>query len=179
MKKAVLAALAVVLTLSVAACGSDSKETPKLGAEEKKVAANISKTFSNESSGALTAKEADCFADGFVEKVGVKKLKAAKLINEKGELNQTGAKFDDEISGKFADAFLGCVDYQKRQAEEIAKADKKVDAVKLQACLEKEMPESYVKKLIVASQTQSADGAKLVEESTKKLSGCKTQATAK
>ncbi len=179
MKKAVLAALSVGLMLSVAACGSDGKDTPKLAGEEKKVAANIAKTFSSESSGALTTTEADCFANGFVDKVGVEKLKKAKLITAKGELNQSGAKFDDEISGKFADAFLGCVDYQKRQAEEIAKADAKVDEAKLQACLEKDMPESYVRKLIVASQTQSADSAKLVEESTKKLTTCKTQATKK
>lgn len=179
MKKAVLAALGVLLLLAVTACGSGTKAAPKLSKEEKKVADNIAKTFTSQSSGALSKKEADCFARGFVQAVGVKKLKSAKLITATDELNQSGAQFDKSISTKFADAFLGCVDYQKRQAEEIAKADSKVDATKLRTCLEKQMPESYVKKLIIASQTQSADGAKLVEESTKKLTACKTEATKK
>lgn len=182
MTKAVLAALGLALVLSVSGCGGDdSKETasPKLTAAEKKVAANIAKSFSTSASGALSTKEADCFATAFVAAVGVKKLTSAKLITEAGELNPTGAQFDKDISGKFADAFLGCVAYQERQAKEIAKADAKVDAKKLQACLEKEMPESYVKKLIIASQTQEKDGEKLVEESNKKLTGCKTEATKK
>jgi hypothetical protein len=180
MKKAVLAALGVVLMLAVAACGgSDTTTTPKVSAAEKKVIANIAKSFSSNASGSLSPKEAECFAGGFVDSVGLKKLTAAKLITADGELNQSGAKFDEEISGKFADAFLGCVNYSQRQAAAIAKADAKVDAVKLQACLEKDMPESYVKKLIIASQTQSADSAKLTSESTQKLTTCKTAATKK
>jgi hypothetical protein len=180
MKKALLAALGVLLLVTLTACGgSGSKNKVSLDKEEKKVAANIAKSFTSPSSGALTTTEAKCFSQGFVDKVGVAKLKSAKLITATGELNQSGAVFTKDISEKFADAFLGCVDYQKRQADEIAKADTKVDAAKLQACLKKEMPESYVKNLIVASQTQSSDSAKLVQESTAKLTSCKTQATKK
>jgi hypothetical protein len=182
MKKAILAALGVLLLVAVTACGSgksDHKATPSLSKDEKAVAAKISKSFTEQSSGALTKTEADCFAKDFVDKVGLTKLKSAKLITAAGDLNTSGAKFDASLSGKFADAFLGCVDYQKRQAEEIAKADTTVDVTKLQACLKREMPESYVKKLIVAAQTQDTTSSALVEESTKKLTSCKTEATTK
>lgn len=176
MKKAVIAALAGLLLLTVAACGS-SKHT--LSAEEKKVAANIAKSFTAESSGALSTKESTCFADDFVGKVGVPKLKAAKLIDANGQLNQASAKFDTTLATQFAQSFLGCVDYQKRQAQVIASADPKVDATKLEACLKTAMPKDYVTKLIVASYTQSSTTTSLISDSTKKLQDCKTKATSK
>lgn len=185
MKKAVLAALGVLLLIALTACGSDKsddkdeKKAVSLTQEEKDTAASIAKAFTEESTGALTTAEATCFAEQFVDSAGLEKLKSAKLIDEAGKLNQTGATFDAEVSGDFADAFLGCVDYHRRQAEEIAKADKTVDAKALESCLEDKMPNSYVKKLIVASQTQSDDGAKLGEESNKFLTDCKTEATKK
>ena len=185
MKKAVLAALGVLLLIALTACGSDKsddkddKKSVSLTQEEKDTAASIAKAFTEESTGALTTTEANCFAEQFVDSAGLEKLKSAKLIDESGKLNQTGATFDAEVSGDFADAFLGCVDYHRRQAEEIAKADKTVDAKALESCLEDKMPNSYVKKLIVASQTQSEDGAKLGEESNKFLTDCKTEATKK
>jgi hypothetical protein len=182
MKKALLAAIgALALVVATAGCGSDKAEAkkPDLSKDEKTVVANISKSFASQTSGSLSKKESDCFAENFVDKVGLKKLKEAKLITADGQLNEQGAAFDAEISGEFADAFLGCVDYQARQAEEIAKADTTVDKDKLQSCLEKEMPSDFVKKLIVASQTQSKDSATLVEQSTKKLTDCKTAATKK
>lgn len=185
MKKAVLAALGVLLLIALTACGSDKsdekddKDAVSLSQEEKDTAASIAKAFTEESTGALTTTEATCFAEQFVDAAGLEKLKSSKLIDASGKLNQTGATFDEKISGDFADAFLGCVDYHRRQAEEIAKADDTVDAKVLEACLEDKMPNAYVKKLIVASQTQSDDSAKLGEESNKFLTDCKTEATKK
>jgi hypothetical protein len=182
MKKLLLAATCLLLVPGLSACGSDSsdkKDDASLTKEEKAVSATIADAFSEGASGQLSKKESTCFADAFVADAGLKDLEAANLIDDKGALNQTGAKFDADLSGKFADAFLGCVDYHKRQAEDLAKADKKIDAGKLEACLEDEMPNSYVKKLIVASQVQSSDAVKLGEESNKKLTDCKTDATAK
>src|SRR5215208_5030790 len=130
MFKASSAALAAVLLVAVTGCGSDNsddKDKVSLTKAEKDVAANIGKAFRDQSSGALTKTESTCFAESFVDKVGLKKLESSKLIDADGELNQSSASFDTDISGKFADAFLGCVDYTKRQAEEIAKTDKKID----------------------------------------------------
>jgi hypothetical protein len=181
MKKAALAALAALFLLAVTACGggSSSSDKPKLAPEEKKVAGNIAESFSKQSSGALSSTEATCFADAFVKKAGVPKLKSAGLITASGELDQQNAKFDTELAGQFADAFLGCVNYQARQAEEIAKSDAKVDRAKLESCLDKQMPESFVKELIVASYTQTSNSNKLLSDSTKKLQDCKTAATKK
>lgn len=177
MKKPVLAALSVLLLLALAACGGSSSKKPELSKAEKKVANGIAKTYGQQTQGALSKKESACFADSFVEKVGLKKLKEQKLVNDSGEFNPSGSTVDKNTSELFADAFLGCVDYQKRQAEQIAKADKTVDEKKLEDCLRDELPSPFVKKLIVASQMQSADSAKLIEDSTKKVSACKTKAT--
>jgi hypothetical protein len=181
MFKAASAALGVLILVALTACGSDKsddKDKATLSKSEKDVAANIAKAF-GDSSGALTGAESTCFAESFVDKVGLEKLESSKLINADGELNQASASFDADISGKFADAFLGCVDYTQRQAEEIAKTDKKIDVKALESCLADEMPNSFVKELIVASQTQSEDATKLNEDSTKKLTDCKTKATTK
>ena len=127
MKKPILAALGVLLLLALTACGGSS-DKPKLTKEETKVAGNIAKLFASQSSGALTSKESRCFANRFVDKVGLAKLKKKKLITADGQLNQSGTStFDKATSEQFADAFLACVPYQKRQAEQIAKADKTVD----------------------------------------------------
>lgn len=179
MKKAVFAAVAVLLLLALTACGGSNSKSKTLSAADKKVAANIAKSFTSDSSGALNATEAKCFADDFVSTVGVAKLKSAKLIDANGQLNSSSAKFDTGLATSFAKSFLGCVDYQKKQAQVIAAADPKVDATKLEACLATEMPESYVTKLIVASYTQTAESSKLLNESTQKLQACKTKATSK
>jgi hypothetical protein len=179
MKKAVIAALAVLLLLAVSACGGSAPKAATLGPEEKKVATNIAKSFAADSSGALTAAESQCFANAFVGAAGLAKLKSAKLIDASDQLTQASAKFDTKLATQFANAFLGCVDYQKKQAQVIAAADKKVNAAKLEACLSQSMPESYVSKLIVATYTQTSNSAALITESNQKLETCRTQATSK
>jgi hypothetical protein len=145
----------------------------------EEIAKNIADSFSSGTSGTLTKAESTCFANDFVSSAGVKGLEDAKLIDDKGELNQADAKFTEALAGQFADAFLGCVDYQKRQAEEIAKADTKVDAVKLADCLSNKMPEAEVKKLIVASYTQAKESTTLLQDAQKALETCKKSATKK
>lgn len=179
MKKAIAALAAVVLLLSMSACGGSSKDSDKkdaMSAKEKKVVKTIADSFSQQAAGALTEKEADCFATKFVAGVGVDKMVKAKLVNADGTLNKEGATFDKDISGSFADSFLACVDYQARQAQEIAKTDTKVDEAKLRDCLEEKMPDSFVHDLIVSAQVQGEDSAKLIQQSTKILTGCKKTA---
>lgn len=180
MKKTVLSAVTVLLLLALTACGGGSgkKAKPDLNTEETKVAKTLATSFSAGSQ-ALTKTEATCFADEFVKSAGVQKLKDAKLITAKGELDQSNATWDKPLATEFAEAFLGCVSYQEKQAEVIAKTNPKIDQNKLQACLEKQMPESYVTKLIVAGYTASTDSAKLLQQSQQKLTTCEKQATAK
>jgi hypothetical protein len=180
MKKALSAAFGAALLLVLVACGSGSsgdKHEVTLSKGEKAAAASLEKAFTSSASGALTTKEAQCVATDFVGSVGLAKLKSTKLLTADGQVNTASSPdFDAATSGKFADALLGCVDYQKRLAAETAKADATVDQAKFEACLEKKLPDSLVKKVLVASQTQAKDAAALNEQGTKAMTDCKTDA---
>jgi len=113
-------------------------------------------------------------ATDFVDEVGLTKLKSSKLLTDAGEVNTTGSPtFDADTSGKFADALLGCMDYQKRLATETAKTDTTIDAAKFEDCLKEKMPDSLVKKMLVASQTNASDSAQISEQGTKAMTDCK------
>lgn len=180
MKKALTAALGILLLVALTACGgsdkadkgkSDHKVT--LSAEEKTAAANLQKAFTESTTGGLSDTEAKCVATAFVDKVGLTKLKSAQLLTDKDEVNTTGnPKFDADTSGKFADSLLGCVDYQKRLATETAKTDTTIDAAKFEACLNKKLPDSLVKKMLVASQTNASDSAEIGKQGTDAMKAC-------
>jgi hypothetical protein len=181
MKKASTAALAVLLMVALTACGSDDKDGKdgkadkkvSLSADEKTAVANLEKAFTESTTGGLKTSEAKCVATDFVDEVGLEKLTSSKLLTETGEVNTTGSPtFDADTSGKFADALLGCVDYQKRLATEAAKTDTTVDAAKLEDCLKEKLPDSLVKKMLVASQTNAADSAQVSEQGQKAMTDC-------
>jgi hypothetical protein len=187
MLKASTATVGLVLLVALTGCGSsnsdksgkDDKSPDKvsLSAEEKTAVASLEKAFTESTTGGLSTTEAKCVATDFVDKVGLTKLKSANLLTDKDEVNTTGSpKFDTETSGKFADALLGCVDYQKRLATETAKTDTTIDAAKFEACLNKKLPDSLVKKMLVASQTNASDSAQIGEQGTKAMSECKDSA---
>jgi hypothetical protein len=180
MKKAVSAALGVLLLVALTACGSgksDSKDKVTLSKDEKTAVASLEKAFAQTSTGGFTTAEAKCVATDFVDTVGLAKLKSAKLLTEDGQVNTAGSPtFDAATSGKFADALLSCMDYQKRLATETAKADKTIDAEKFETCLEKNLPDSLVKKMLVASQTNSSDSAEVGEQGKKAMTDCEAEA---
>lgn len=181
MKKALVAALGILLLVALTACGSsksdDKGDKVSLSKDEKTAVANLEKVFTSSTTGALTAKEANCVATDFVDKVGLKKLKSTKLLTETNEVNTTGSpQLDADTAGKFADALLGCVNYQQRLAEETAKTDKTIDEKKFASCLEDKLPDSLVKKMLVASQTNASDSATIGEQGNKAMTDCKTEA---
>lgn len=181
MKKAFLAALGVLLLVTLTACGSgksDGKDKVSLSADEKKAVTNLEKAFTESTTGALTTTEAKCVATDFVDTVGLTKLKSSHLLNDAEEVDTTSSpSFDADTAGKFADALLGCVDYQKRLADETAKTDKTIDAAKFEDCLNDKLPDSLVKKMLVASQTNASDSAAIGEQGNKAMTDCKTAAT--
>jgi hypothetical protein len=186
MKRTATAALGVLLVVALTACGSgksgdkDSKDKVSLSPDEKTAVTSLEKAFTQSASGGLSTTEAKCVATDFVDKAGLAKLKAAKLIDDKGQVNTTSAPtFDASTSGKFADALLGCVDYQKRLASETAKSDTTIDAAKFEACLKDKMPDSLVKKMLVASQTNASNSAQVGEQGTKAMTDCKAAAKKK
>ncbi|HEX2895781.1 MAG TPA: hypothetical protein VHO29_17390 [Marmoricola sp.] len=179
MKKASTAALGALLLVAMTACGSgssDHKDKVALSKDDKAAVASLEKAFTSSSTGALTTTEAKCVSTKFVSTVGVKKLKAVKVLNANNQVNTAGSpSFDADTSGKFADALLGCVDYQKRLATETAKTDTTIDATKFETCLKDKLPDSLVKKMLIASQTQSKDAATIGQQGTKAMTDCKTQ----
>jgi hypothetical protein len=180
MKKAATAALGLLLLVAMTACGSsksDNNDKASLSKDEKAAVSNLEKAFTTSTTGALSTKEASCVATDFVSSVGLKKLKSAQVLTASGEVNTAGSPtFDADTSGKFADALLGCVNYQKRMADETVKTDTSIDAATFEACLDKKLPDSLVKKMLVASQTQSKDAATLGEQATKAMTDCKAEA---
>jgi hypothetical protein len=143
--------------------------------EKKTLAAydkTVTKAFTASTTGVLKTDEVKCFASKFVKTTGVKRLLSSQVVTDAGAFNTSGAVLDETTSGNYADAFLGCVDYQKVQAVEVAKNDKTVDAAKLEACFKRTMPISDIKALIVANQTQSAEATALNAASDKKASAC-------
>jgi hypothetical protein len=144
--------------------------------EEKKALASyekvVTKAFTASTTGVLKTDEVECFASKFVKSAGVKRLLSAQVVTDTGEFNTSGATLDKTTSGDYADAFLGCVDYQKVQAGEVAKNDKTIDAAKLEACFKRTMSTKDIRELIVANQTQSAEATALNAASDKKASDC-------
>jgi hypothetical protein len=181
MNKAVAAVLAVLVLVALTGCGSGKshdKDKVSLSKNEKTAVASLQKAFTQSTTGALTTTDAKCVATDFVDTVGLTKLRAADLLTDSYELNTTGTpKFDSDTAGKFADALLGCVDYQKRLATETAKTDPKVDAAKLDDCLDDKLPDSLVKKALVASQTGASDATAIGEQINKAMTDCKTTAS--
>jgi hypothetical protein len=179
MKKTATATLAALLVVALTACGSskadgkDKDDKVSLSADEKTAVSSLEKAFTESATGALSTTEAKCVATGFVDEVGLAKLKSAKLLDDKLQVNTQGSpSFDADTSGKFADALLGCVDYQKRLATETAKTDDTIDVEKLEDCLRDNLPDSLVKKMLVASQTNASDSAQTTEQGTKAMSEC-------
>lgn len=183
MKKALPALLAVLLLVALSACGSGksgNKDKVSLSKDEKTAVANLEDAFTQSTTGALTRTEAKCVASHFVDSVGLAKLKSQKLLTNSLEVNNSGTtSFDKATSGKFADALLGCVDYQKKLATETAKTDKNLDAGKFESCLRDKLPDSLVKKMLVAAQTNSSDSATVGAEGNKAMTDCKASATRK
>ncbi len=68
------------------------------------------------------------------------------------------------------------MDYQKQLAEQTAKTDTTIDQAKFESCLEDKLPDSLVKKMLVAAQTNSSDATTIGEQGNKALTDCKTSA---
>ncbi len=104
MKKAAPAVLGTLVLLLVTACGSNADSE-----ENAKIATNVAKAVSTES-GILNDDEAACVAKKFVDELGAKKLKAAKVVTSDGSYNENGANVDATTSAVYAEALLSCVD---------------------------------------------------------------------
>jgi hypothetical protein len=143
------AVLCAVLLLSLAACGSSEDDKAKAN-----IKASVLKSQSSVAGGSkLTDAQAECFADGLVDNVGVDKLKKYKLINDKLEIiqnaNPTNMTADD------ADATAGvitkCVDMKKLITDQInSSAQTKLTAAQSK-CIDDAIDEDTIRKGLSAS----------------------------
>jgi hypothetical protein len=168
MKKA-LSALAAVLLLVTAACGSDGSQ---LSDKERKVAGNIARELSGSDAGKLDKKAATCFADEFVDRAGVPALRKAGLIDKDGAVQQQGTTFDKGLAGKYADAYLACVDFGEQVAQAYAAQDPSLDEKAFAACLDDKLPKDTVRQVIVDNQTGKSGTSKEVTDAQEQVTGC-------
>lgn len=108
---------ALALALSVSGCANSESDKAKAN-----IKASVLKNNSSVAGGSkLTDKQAECFANGLVDKVGVDNLKKYKLINDKLEINQsanpTNMSADD--ADATAEVITGCVDMKKLITDQI------------------------------------------------------------
>jgi hypothetical protein len=174
MKKASLA-LAVLLALALTACGGSSGSSAQLSASEKKAATGIATYVTSQSNGLIAKKDASCFADKFVAKAGLPKLKKAKLLKADGTVNSSGAKFDKPLATTYVDTYFDCLNYADLEAGFLAKADPTLDKAKLAKCIGSKTNEADAKKLVVGSLIGKPDQA-LTAANTKVVSDCRTSA---
>jgi hypothetical protein len=182
MKKAASALAALLFLLFLAGCGGENGNAEEdLSKGEQKIADNIAKelTRSEDGGGSLAKKDAECFADKFVGSAGKAELEKAKLIDSEGNVQGQGAKFDKGLSEKYADAYVGCVDFQKEVARSFAESNPAIDEQALADCLDDELSDSLVKKVIVDTRSPDTADSKDVKDANQKVADCQKSATGK
>ena len=119
MKKtnAVLAGSALALSLVLTGCG---------GGDEKKASEAIAASMmeSNDETFKVEQKQADCVGDGFVDKIGVDKLKEYGILTDDLSAKDAGLSGDLSMEAgdadEAADVVVGCVDATKLMADQMA-----------------------------------------------------------
>jgi hypothetical protein len=111
------AVLCAVLLMSLAACGNSEDDKAKAN-----IKASVLKDSSSVAGGTkLTENQAQCFADGMVDDVGVDKMKKYKLLDDNLEIIKDASPTD--MSADDADATAGvitkCVDMKKLITDQI------------------------------------------------------------
>ncbi|MFL6158691.1 MAG: hypothetical protein ACJ72D_21595 [Marmoricola sp.] len=105
MKKAALVGVTALL-LVVPACGASSKDATTTAGKE--VVTSMTSSIAKDG-GLLTKKSATCVAKDFVNRVGVKELRSAKVVGADGSYNDNGANVNAKVSASYASALLGSV----------------------------------------------------------------------
>lgn len=120
MKKtnALLAGSALALSLALTGCGNGDDDKAA-----KAIAASMME--SNDETFKVEQKDADCVGEGFVDKIGVDKLKKYGVLTD--DLKAKDAGLDGSVTmeagdaDKAADVVVGCVDTKKMFTDSMAK----------------------------------------------------------
>jgi hypothetical protein len=127
MKKTAAVLCAALLTLT--ACGGDDPAEPEAqetaSAEETKAKESIKAGVLDNASVAggvtLTDQQAECFADGLVDEVGVEQLQEYKILDASGEMadRTQPAKMSKADAEATAGVVTGCVDVKELIEQQI------------------------------------------------------------
>jgi mevalonate kinase len=128
MKKTAAVLCAALLALT--ACGGDEESEPQaeetVSAEDTKAKESIKASVLDNATevvggASLTEEQADCFADGLVDDVGVEKLQEYNLIDENYEMTEDAQPTDmsQEDAEATAAVVTGCVDVKGLIQEQI------------------------------------------------------------
>lgn len=167
----VTCALAIALVLT--ACGSEDPQPAAPGDVQATAVESLRDAFANATSD-LAESEINCLVDGFVQRVGLSELQSHDLIDSTGHLG--AGEFDARLAGQFADSYLDCVDYPRKQADLIKSIDPSVAVKPLRNCLNRQLPRKFVRRLIVASQLGIPAASTLQEESQARIRQCQLRA---
>jgi hypothetical protein len=143
------AVLCAVLLMSLAACGSS---------DDDKAKANIKASVLKDSSGVaggskLTDQQAQCFADGMVDDVGVDKMKKYKLLDDNLKIIKDASPTN--MSADDADATAGvitkCVDLKKLITDQINSSTQTKLTDTQSKCISDAIDEDAIRKGLSAS----------------------------
>ncbi len=146
--RGLVAALALVLSASLTACG---------GGDEEKASKAISDSLmqENEESLSVTQEQADCISDGFVDKIGVDQLKEYGVLTDDLEATDTGdIELSEEDAGKAADSVMDCADFKEMFAQGFGE-DLPAEA---KECVDTALTDDVVKQFLTGIFAGSTDG---------------------
>ena len=160
MKKTLTAASVLgAALLSLTACGgsgsssSTDAASSSRSAQDVKASKSISASIMKGQKAAtgssqlftMSQKDADCIANGLVDKIGVKQLQTYKLLDKDLKINGsvTNAKMSAKDAESASSVLFGCTDVQGMMKQAISKSGNLPPAVK--PCIDKTFTESNLK----------------------------------
>jgi hypothetical protein len=160
-------AVIAVMLLAMTACGSSAdEETAK-----KNISTAVSKPNSSTGTSPIGKKEADCFSNKVVDKLGVDKLKKYGILDEKLQAKGVnGTKMTESDATDTADAFASCVDVEKVFSSLYPQAGEGSAVVD---CIKKALNKDAIRAMLKAGfMGEEAESVKALEPAQK----CATQA---
>ena len=136
--------IAVACLLALSACG---------GASDSDASDAISEALmsENDDTFALEQEQADCVGDGFVDKIGVEKLKEYGLLTEDLEPTDKSldVKLEQEDAESAAEVLVGCTDAEKLFQDAMDVGEEL--PAEVQTCLDEALTEDVLEEFFTAT----------------------------
>jgi len=150
-------ALCALLLFSLSACGSSDEDTAK-----ENIKASVLKENASVAGGTkLSEKQAECFADGMVDDVGVEDMQKYKLLDKDLKIIKDANPTDmsEEDADAAAGVIVGCVDMRALITAQINDTAKTDLTPEQSACVDDAIDEDVIRDGLAASfQGESSEG---------------------